>query len=312
MADLVTTIKVDSKQFDNSIKNSTNQVRKFERDNYKAGQSVKEFEGRMSSMTRGALTGMLGTLGLAAGVAETFNRAIRGSQQTSDDFDVAIGQATTAVDYFFTAISTGNFENFFNGITSAIAYSKELTILLDALGDMKIADRFFKAEEQYTFDKNRAIINASDDKYTKEQKIAALEENKAIMEGMEARAKAIGDTSREAMIKAYQKATASVEDDYGEVISLVNIIVEVSSKEKSEEEKNALKGNLNNLVDTPEERAYKNMVELYKIVYTGTNEDYINYEKKVNKLEKELDNATTPTVKGGKSALRTQGFAQNN
>lgn len=297
MADLVTTIKVDSKQFDNSIKSSTNQVRQFERENYKTGKSVEQFGGKISGIANGALMGMVGTLGLAKGAADIFMGSIRGSQTTSDDFDVAIAQAKTSVDYFFTAISTGNFTNFFDGLTEAIAQAKELTIVLDALSDMKVSERFFKAEEQFSFDTNRSIINDPDS--TKEQKLKALADNEKILEGMAVRAEAISFKAEEAQLAAFRKVTASLEQTNPEslkkLLSDSKLKVTVGGVDTPVDSLNnkQMKEVLEYLQKVDLDKANQNDLalinEIYSKVFSGTDKDYLKFEKQYAELNKLYD-----------------------
>lgn len=224
MADLVTTIKVDSKQFDNSIKESTNQVRKFERENYKTGKQVEAFGGKISGIASGALMGMAGTLGLAYGATESFTKILRSSQATSDAFDVTIAQAKTSVDYFFTTISTGNWDNFFTGILKATEYAKDFTEYMDKLGDIKVSTQFFSGSEQRLISEQRAILSDPDAKI--EEKESALNILESVNKRVEERARAHSDTSKDAI-----KSKISVE------LNKANSRAYDAFREISEEEK---------------------------------------------------------------------------
>lgn len=218
--DLVVNIDSTTKGLEQGMTKSVNEVRKLEQQTRKSKNEFKQFDDRVGKLTSGNLSGLLGTLGSVAGILgvaklaqEGFNKTMRASQETSDAFDVIINQASTSVDYFFTALSTGNFENFFQGITSAIAYSRELTTILDGLSDMKFADKFFLAEENYELEKNRAIINAPDGEYSQEQKKQALEDSKAIIADMEKRSKIIAEDSKRARVAKFQEATATLNSE---------------------------------------------------------------------------------------------------
>lgn len=214
--DLVVNISSKTKGLEQGMSKSVNEVRKLENQTRKSKNEFKQFDDRIGKLASGNLSGLLGTMGNVAGILgvaklaqEGFTRSMRATQTTSDAFDVVMGQVNTSVDYFFTALSTGNFENFFSGMASAIQYSKDLTEALDSLADMKLADKFFKAEENYKLSKNRAIINAPDGDYTKEERLAALKENETIIEKMTKRADVIAEKSQEARINAYKKFIVS-------------------------------------------------------------------------------------------------------
>ena len=112
MADLITTIKVNSNQFDNSIKESTNQIRKFENQAKKSGGSVSGFDSKISSAAIGGIAKFAGALGVAFTSMEAFNGVIRSTQATSDAFDMKMQQVKSSVDFFFTSIANGDWSNF--------------------------------------------------------------------------------------------------------------------------------------------------------------------------------------------------------
>lgn len=110
--DLQVTIKADSKEFDKTISNSTNQIRKFTKDTEQTNKSIQGFQNNISSLAAGALSKLVGALGVAVTSYETLNGIIQSTQGTADAFDITIQQVRSSVDYFFTSIANGDFSNF--------------------------------------------------------------------------------------------------------------------------------------------------------------------------------------------------------
>lgn len=111
MADLITTIKVNSDQFDNSIKESTNQIRKFKSEGDKAGKGVSDFGSKLGGVAIGGVAKLTGALGVAFTSMEAFDGVIRSTQATSDAFDIKMQQVKSSVDFFFTSIANGDWSN---------------------------------------------------------------------------------------------------------------------------------------------------------------------------------------------------------
>lgn len=197
MADLITTIKVNSNQFDNSIKESTNQIRKFEAEAKKSGGSVSDFGSKLGGVALGGVTKLAGALGIAFTATEAFDKMIQSTQGTADAFEIKMQQARAGVDYFFTSLSTGNWDNFFTGILKATEYAKEFAKYMDALGDIKASTQFFSGAEQRLMSEQRAIL--SDPDASIEEKEAALNIMESINKRVEERARAQSDTSKGAI-----------------------------------------------------------------------------------------------------------------
>ena len=108
MADLLVNLKLDGKEFNTAISQSTNQIRQFKQDSEKAGTSVNSFGGKLQSMAIGGIAKFAGAVGAAYSATEIFNGIMQSTNSTSETLETAIYQAKTAVDYFFTSIATGD------------------------------------------------------------------------------------------------------------------------------------------------------------------------------------------------------------
>lgn len=115
MADLVTRLLLNSSQFDNSIRQSTQQIQQF--------QAV----GRNITATVGKFAGILG---VAMGATEIFNRAVNSSRETQQDWNTVVGTAKTTVDNFFSSLYSGDWTVFENGILNAIGLAQRYTTAL--------------------------------------------------------------------------------------------------------------------------------------------------------------------------------------
>lgn len=133
MADLITNIKLNKTQFDNSIQESTNQIRKFKQDTESSGKSVTDFGGKMQGLASGALMKLTGAIGAGVTVIEGFRKVIDATQGTADYFEVTIGATRDTVDQFFKAISSGDFTNFTNGLGDVFERAKKAREELDQL-----------------------------------------------------------------------------------------------------------------------------------------------------------------------------------
>nr|WP_320038852.1 hypothetical protein [uncultured Bacteroides sp.] len=123
MADLVTRILLDNKNFNDNIS--------------KSKQQVKDLDGITSTIST-SIKGLAGMFGLAMGAAEVFNRTIDATQGTADAFARVTEQASTGVDTFFNALSRGDFSNFLSGLQNSINKAGKLADVLDELDSKKL------------------------------------------------------------------------------------------------------------------------------------------------------------------------------
>ncbi len=124
MADLVTRILLDDKQFNDNIQKSKKQVKDFEK-----GTDVLR-------------TGMLrfaGAMGVAVSAGAVFQKVIAGSQTLSDGFGNAMGAAKTTVDEFFSAMATGDFSIFTMGLDNIYKKALKAQQALDQLWNTQLS-----------------------------------------------------------------------------------------------------------------------------------------------------------------------------
>ena len=141
MADLVTRLLLNSSQFDNNIRQSTQQVQQFQQ----VGRNITATIGRFA-----------GVLGIAMTAGEAFNAAVNSSREAQQDWNTVVGTAKTTVDNFFSSLYSGDWTVFKNGILNAIGLAKRYTEALSnakmamAIGESK-ADRLEAERNNYEY-----------------------------------------------------------------------------------------------------------------------------------------------------------------
>ncbi len=156
MADLVTRILLDNKNFNDNIS--------------KSKQQVKDLDGITSTIST-SIKGLAGMFGLAMGAAEVFNRTINATQGTADAFARVTEQGSAAVDTFFNALSRGDFSNFLSGLQNSINKAGKLADILDDLdskrlfNDIEINDLTTKKQIYQNKAKDKTLSDAERNKY---------------------------------------------------------------------------------------------------------------------------------------------------
>lgn len=156
MADIITRLLLDTKNFDAKLDRSKS--------------SVNSFQGGISNMAKTAGAGVLkfaGTLGIAMGAGEAFNRVLNSSQTLGDMTASNMAVLKTSVDEFFYSLGTGTFDSFLSGLGSVIDKAKEAYSAIDQLGNTQISYGVYSA-------KNQSEI--ADAQYIAKNKFASVDE----------------------------------------------------------------------------------------------------------------------------------------
>lgn len=159
MADLVTRIIADDKQFNDKIEKSKKTVKGFSDEANKAGNSAGGFDKKLTSLAGGALTKLIGGFGAAATAGAAFKKIIDSSQTSGDAFRNSLEGAKTTVDQFFKSISTGDFTNFVNGLGDVYKRAKQAQMALDQLWNTQTAFNLLNSEAQFKLTSARADAN---------------------------------------------------------------------------------------------------------------------------------------------------------
>lgn len=123
MADIITRLLLDTKNFDAKLDRSKS--------------SVNSFQGGISNMAKTAKAGVLkfaGAIGVAVGASEAFVKTINSTQTTGDAWVKMQDQMKASVDSFFASIAMGNFDGFLSNLQNVIDKAGDLSTALDNLG----------------------------------------------------------------------------------------------------------------------------------------------------------------------------------
>ena len=110
MADLVTRLLLNSSQFDNNIRQSTQQVQQFQQ----VGRNITATIGRFA-----------GVLGVAYGATELLQKGLNSNAALQDKYNSLMRTGSTVTEQFFSSIYSGDWKVFNNGILNAIKNAKD-------------------------------------------------------------------------------------------------------------------------------------------------------------------------------------------
>lgn len=201
-----------------------------------AAGKTKAFEAAAKTVT-GTIGKIAGAFGLAIGSAEAFQKVIRGSQTTSDEYDRVLRSMKTSVDAFFTSISTGDFSAFALGLDDLISKARSANDALDQLGNTTMSYGYFSSKERAEF---ADAIKVLRDKNSTEEELKAAE---AQMKGALERLQEYTDTYKKRSIDAMQKMVAegTLAESSLFTESVIDRIIELDLKGNSDELKEQLK-----------------------------------------------------------------------
>ena len=182
-ANLSTKLTMDGTQHNDALRNATKELSKYKREVDNTDKQLKQFRNQSKSATgavntfaesfrTGNVKGMMigaegatkafgdtllklgGWFGVAMGATEAFTKAIHSSQAAEDTFGTVQQQVTTVVDNFFTALTTGDFSSFLNGLDSITEKAKEAFQAMDDLWNMAQSFDVQNARLNNQFQKN--------------------------------------------------------------------------------------------------------------------------------------------------------------
>lgn len=163
MADVITRLLMDSSNYTSGIEKAQKSLDKYIEKNVNLGSVLGNVTGIIGKFAAG--------VGLAMGAQEAFDRIIKGSQTTSDEYDRIMRSVNNTIDIFFTSISTGDFTAFNLGLDNIIAKARAANDALDALGNATISYNYFNTKNQALF--ADAITTLRDKNATAQEKEAA-------------------------------------------------------------------------------------------------------------------------------------------
>ena len=123
MADILNRLLLDTKDFDNRLRNSK--------------KGVNDYQSNVTNMAKTAGSSILkfaGAFGVAVTASEAFTKTINSSQTTGDAWVKMQDQMKAGVDSFFASIAMGNFDSFLSNLQNVIDKAGDLSVALDDLG----------------------------------------------------------------------------------------------------------------------------------------------------------------------------------
>lgn len=123
-ADLFVRILFKSDEYDRSINESRRKTREFQSDMERSSGGFQKF-GSMANSAAGMVGKLAGGLGLAMGAMEVFDKAINSNAQLQDKYQTLIGTSKMVTDQFFSAIYSGDWTIFNDGIEKAIENAED-------------------------------------------------------------------------------------------------------------------------------------------------------------------------------------------
>lgn len=138
MANLITRLIMDASKYDSGLQRAQKSIDKFIDKNTSLNNVMKG--------AQGTIVKMAGTLGIAVGAGEAFNKVLNSSQVLGDATAATIESAKKSIDEFFYSLGSGDFSAFINGLDNIIAKSKEAHSALDQLGNTKISFDYYQGK----------------------------------------------------------------------------------------------------------------------------------------------------------------------
>ena len=194
MADLVTRLLLNNKQFDSNIKKSRKQVQEFEDMTQKFGQGIKSGFAQIAAIA-----------GVAGGAMATFDKFVNASQTTGDAWAGKVEQMKASVDNFFYALNTGDMTSFSMGLEELRKQAQATYEAFDQLGNVRISYGYLGGKVDAEIAKQRAI--SMDETLTPEEREKALTQWKKLVEEKKRIATNASEASKDALFKMVSQDT---------------------------------------------------------------------------------------------------------
>jgi len=166
-------LTADTKQHDQALKKSANEVYKYKQKVEKAKGGVMQFAGEIAA---------------AVITIETFKKIMSSTERTTDIFGSAMEQAKAAATGFFSTIANGNIGGFIESLKDLTKNAKEAYEALDALG----TDKMWGNRRLASLDAQLAEARLAND--TKKINVL-LRERESIIKSLEGKTKEAAFTS---------------------------------------------------------------------------------------------------------------------
>lgn len=250
MADLVTKLKLDDKDFNNKIEKSKKELNNFQQ-------------------VQGALTSVLGKfaagIGVAGGAMEAFNKMMENSVNFSDTMNKHIDGVKGTVDEFFYSLGTGDFSAFYAGIDGIIKRAANAEQALRNLQRASMSYSYLRSENRRNI--ATAKVTANNTELSGTQREACFSSWEKALSKMEGEANKYSQKA----IAAVQKQVAKGNTLIAETITKREIEQVIKLNLDDDEVKQTYKNAYNHV-----ERLIEDINSKYNVKQAGTNNKSIN------------------------------------
>ena len=203
------TVKIEvvaegTQQFDAKMKGAAGSVGRL-------NQSAKTGASGLGNVVS-ALGKVAAVAGTALAAVDAFNKVLDGSQTIGDKWRNSMSAMKDATDSFFSALATGNFSAFYDGIDAVIDRAYEAAAALDQLGNSRMSMGVVQSKGGYELQQQMTIIRGA--KKGSEEYMTALQKAKDIVNEMSASATVVQSDTWDALQKNVSTMTGL---DKGEI-----------------------------------------------------------------------------------------------
>lgn len=203
----------------------------------KADSDLKGFGtgvGKIGSTAGAALKGIAGAAGLALGGIEAFNRMITSNESNNDKWENTMRAMNNVVNEFFTALSTGDFTGFQNGLDGIINRARETAEALRQIDDAQTVYGLFSSRNRAEF--NEALVTIRDKNATTEAIAEAKKSIEDIIAKQTEQSTVLSDKAINAVksMLSQQGTTDATEWTEGDILDMLSIAVDAQGGIRSE------------------------------------------------------------------------------
>ena len=175
----------------------------------KLGMSKKELESfgnKVTSSVGGALKGIAGAAGLAFGAMETFDRIIKANEANNDRWENVMRTMNNTVNEFFSAITSGDFSLFSEGLDDIKRKAEEAAEALRHMDDVQLGYNYFTAKNNTAFTEQLNVLR--DKTSTEDQKATAKSNIQGIIDDQKGLAESYHNSAIEAVLSVLTERSA--------------------------------------------------------------------------------------------------------
>ena len=224
IGDIWVRLGLKKNDFDTGLKKADSELKGF-------GAGV----GKMGSVAGAALKGIAGAAGLALGGIEAFNRMITANETNNDKWENTMRAMNNVVNEFLSALTSGDFTGFQNGLDGIIRRARETAEALRQIDDAQTVYGLFSTENRAEF--NEALVTIRDKNASPEAVAEAKKSIENIIATQTEQSRVLSDKAINAVKsiitqRGVTNAVGITEDDIKDMLS---IAIDAQGKIRSEE-----------------------------------------------------------------------------